>query len=47
MIFDAATEAYLARLLDQAPPLDAEQAALVVRTFATKTTGATTAREAA
>ena len=33
MKFDDATEAYIARLLDEAPPLDPEQAALVIRTF--------------
>jgi hypothetical protein len=35
---DALTEAYLEQLLAEAPPLSSEQAALVVRTFACKTT---------
>lgn len=34
---DAATEAYIARLVADAPPLSPEQAALIVRTFANKT----------
>lgn len=34
MRFDEATEMYMARLLDEAPPLDPEQAALIVRAFA-------------
>lgn len=35
---DDATEAYIQRLLDEAPPLPSDLAALVVRTFANKTT---------
>lgn len=44
---DAATEAYIARLLDDAPPLTPEQAALVVRVFAPRKTDAATAADAA
>lgn len=50
--FDDATEAYMARLLDEAPPLDHEQAALIVRTFArragrSRVTSSTPAADAA
>jgi hypothetical protein len=33
MTLDEATEQYMARLLDEAPPLPSDLAALVIRTF--------------
>lgn len=45
--FDAATEAYMARLLDTAPPLPDDLVALLVRAFAHTETPADTPLAAA
>jgi hypothetical protein len=44
---DEATEQYIEQLLEQAPRLTPEQAALVVRTFGPKTTDAPAVSDAA
>lgn len=45
--YDDATEAYMARLLEQAPPLPTDLIALVVRTFTNQTTDASSPVSAA